>query len=83
MYTSIGGILKYFILKEVLDTVYGNEVTCSRSSVAKMLINGGQEQTWIVGNKIITVTTSGCGQRPMRNGLCDKCIQQCRKENSE
>ncbi|XP_045114580.1 tuberin-like isoform X4 [Portunus trituberculatus] len=53
-----------------------------RSSVAKMLIEGGQEQTWILGNKIITVTTSGCGQRPMRNGLCDKCIQLCRKENN-
>ncbi|XP_050694251.1 tuberin-like isoform X2 [Eriocheir sinensis] len=53
-----------------------------RSSVAKMLITGGQEQTWILGNKIITVTTSGCGQRPMRNGLCDKCIQLCRKENN-
>lgn len=59
------------------------KVLVCRSSVAKMLITGGQEQTWILGNKIITVTTSGCGQRPMRNGLCDKCIQLCRKENSE
>lgn len=59
------------------------KVLTLRSSVAKMLIEGGQEQTWILGNKIITVTTSGCGQRPMRNGLCDKCIQLCRKENGE
>lgn len=53
-----------------------------RSSTAKMLIGGGQEQTWIAGNKIITVTTSGCGQRPIKNGLCDKCLQLCQKDTT-
>ncbi|CAL4122282.1 unnamed protein product, partial [Meganyctiphanes norvegica] len=51
--------------------------TPKRSAVAEMLVSGGQSQTWIVGNKLITVTTSGCSQRPMKHGLCDKCLQLC------
>lgn len=53
----------------------------TRGPVAEMLVSGGQDQTWMVGNKIITITTSGCSQRPMRNGLCDKCSQLCTLEN--
>lgn len=48
-----------------------------RGTVCDMLLEDGQQQTWIWGNKIITITTSGCSQRPLRNGLCDKCFQQC------
>ncbi|XP_042230186.1 tuberin-like isoform X2 [Homarus americanus] len=53
-----------------------------RGAVAKMLVAGGLDQTWMVGNKIITITTSGCSQRPLRSGLCDKCIQFCSVDKS-
>lgn len=51
-----------------------------RGSVAEMLVSGGQSQTWLVGNKLITITTSGCSQRPLKYGLCDKCLQLCNLE---
>nr|XP_027215142.1 tuberin-like [Penaeus vannamei] len=51
-----------------------------RGTVAEMLVSGGQSQTWLIGNKLITITTSGCSQRPLRQGLCDKCLQLCNLE---
>ncbi|XP_069978306.1 tuberin isoform X7 [Penaeus vannamei] len=54
-----------------------------RGTVAEMLVSGGQSQTWLIGNKLITITTSGCSQRPLRQGLCDKCLQLCNLEKSD
>ncbi|KAK4309742.1 hypothetical protein Pmani_018669 [Petrolisthes manimaculis] len=54
-----------------------------RGKVCDMLLEDGQQQTWIWGDKIITITTSGCSQRPLRNGLCDKCFQQCIEKTDE
>lgn len=34
--------------------------------------------TWLLGNKLITVTTSGCSNKAMRNGLCDNCWVVCK-----
>ncbi|XP_076040511.1 TSC complex subunit tuberin isoform X2 [Oratosquilla oratoria] len=51
-----------------------------RSAVAEILVSGGHQQTWLVGNKLITITTSGCTQRPLRQGLCDKCLHLCNKD---
>ncbi|XP_049853714.1 tuberin isoform X1 [Schistocerca gregaria] len=48
-----------------------------RLPTADFLLSGGQSMTWLVGNKLITVTTSGCSQKALRNGLCDKCWQVC------
>lgn len=36
--------------------------------------------TWLVGNRVITVTTSGCSQIPLKHGLCDKCWNMCKVE---
>ncbi|CAG9773906.1 unnamed protein product [Ceutorhynchus assimilis] len=44
---------------------------------AEFLLNEGQSKTWLVGNKLVTVTTSGCSQKVMRQGLCDKCWIMC------
>ena len=45
-----------------------------RSPVAKFLLEGGQSQTWLLGNKIITITTSGGGgAKGTVGGLCEKC----------
>lgn len=56
--------------------------TCSavpkRQPTADFLLSGGQSMTWLLGNKLITVTTSGCSQKALKNGLCDKCWQICR-----
>ncbi|ENN77894.1 hypothetical protein YQE_05571, partial [Dendroctonus ponderosae] len=44
---------------------------------AEFLLNGGQSMTWLVGNKLVTVTTSGCSQKVLKQGLCDKCWLMC------
>ncbi|CAG7833459.1 unnamed protein product [Allacma fusca] len=44
-----------------------------------LLNSGGHSQTWLSDNKIITITTSGCTQKELRDGLCDKCWLLCRK----
>ncbi|XP_069184781.1 tuberin [Procambarus clarkii] len=51
-----------------------------RSAVSKMFVEEGQDQTWVLGSKIVTITTSGCSKRPLRNGLCAKCIEICNIE---
>lgn len=33
----------------------------------------------MLGTKLITITTSGCTQKPVRHGLCGKCYQSCRQ----
>ena len=50
--------------------------TCTiifRSPMAEFLLAGGQSQTWLLGNKLITITTSGGGTKIGNTGLCEKC----------
>ncbi|XP_075230715.1 TSC complex subunit tuberin isoform X2 [Lycorma delicatula] len=58
--------------------------TCSampkRLPTAEFFLSGGQSVTWLLGNKLVTVTTSGCSQKPLKHGLCDRCTQFCRIE---
>lgn len=51
-----------------------------RLPTAEFLLSGGQSMTWLVGNRLITVTTSGCSQIPLKSGLCDKCWNVCKVE---
>lgn len=46
----------------------------SRSDTAEFLFNGGQSMTWLVGHKLITITTSGCLQNSIKQGLCDRSV---------
>ena len=48
-----------------------------RSPVAKFLLEGGQTQSWLLGNSIISVTTSS-GARVGQSGLCEKCLSVAR-----
>ncbi|XP_030752123.1 tuberin isoform X2 [Sitophilus oryzae] len=48
---------------------------------AEFLLSGGQSVTWLVGNKLVTVTTSGCSQKTLKQGLCDKCWSMCNTRN--
>lgn len=43
-----------------------------RSSTVQFLLNGGSSTTWLVGHKLVTVTTSGCQQNNIKQGLCDR-----------
>lgn len=52
-----------------------------RLPAAEFLLNGGQSMSWLVGNKLVTVTTSGCSQKVLKNGLCDKCWVYCSAQN--
>lgn len=42
------------------------------------LLDRSKSESWIMGHKLITITTSGCGSRAVKNGLCDKCLNLCR-----
>ncbi|PZC72537.1 hypothetical protein B5X24_HaOG211061 [Helicoverpa armigera] len=49
------------------------------SDTAEFLFSGGQSMTWLVGHKLITITTSGCLQNSIKQGLCDRCAALCRQ----
>ncbi|XP_033124579.1 tuberin-like [Anneissia japonica] len=44
-----------------------------RLPVEEFLFSGGQTQSWLLGNKVITITTSGGSSRMFKNGVCEKC----------
>lgn len=50
-----------------------------RLPTAEFLLSGGQSMSWLLGNKLITVTTSGCAQKALKHGLCDKCWLVCQR----
>lgn len=54
-----------------------------RFPAADFLLSGGQSMTWLLGNKLITVTTSGCSMKALKSGLCDKCWLLCRADKGE
>ncbi|XP_021346638.1 tuberin-like isoform X4 [Mizuhopecten yessoensis] len=48
-----------------------------RSQEAEFLLKGGQTKTWMLGNKVVTITTSGGGNNKFGNTwLCDQCMAQ-------
>ncbi|XP_012271509.1 tuberin isoform X2 [Orussus abietinus] len=49
-----------------------------RLPAADFLLKEGQSMTWLLGNRLITVTTSGCSNKAMRSGLCDNCWSACK-----
>lgn len=55
--------------------------TCSalpkRSSTTDYLLTNGQTMSWLVGQNIITITTSSCSSTAVKNGLCDRCALVC------
>nr|AAD48498.1 gigas protein [Drosophila melanogaster] len=46
-----------------------------RLPAAEFLLKDGVSQTWLVGNNLVTITTSGCPSAPARSGLCERCAQ--------
>lgn len=45
---------------------------------AEFLFGGGQSMSWLLGNRVVTITTSGCAQKALKHGLCDKCYGTCK-----
>lgn len=41
-------------------------------------VQEGSSQTWLVGHKLVTVTTSPCSRVATQRGLCDRCSLLCR-----
>ena len=52
-----------------------------RSPVSNFLLKEGQSQSWLLGNKIITITTSG-GAKVNARGLCENCYSLARKASA-
>lgn len=48
-----------------------------RLPTSDFVLHNGQTMTWLLGTKLIRITTSGCTQKPTRSGLCDKCYSSC------
>ena len=48
-----------------------------RIPTAEFLLKNGQSCSWIIGTKIITITTSTCDQTSNRGTLCDRCYLVC------
>ncbi|XP_063917194.1 tuberin isoform X2 [Zophobas morio] len=53
-----------------------------RLPTAEFLLNGGITKSWMVGNKLITITTSGCTEKVLKHGVCDKCWSLCSSHNN-
>ncbi|KAM3956957.1 LOW QUALITY PROTEIN: TSC complex subunit tuberin [Aphomia sociella] len=50
-----------------------------RSDIAEFLFTGGHSMTWLVGHKLVTITTSGCQQNSIKQGPCDRCASLFRQ----
>lgn len=51
----------------------------------EFLLSGGRTKSWLVGHKIISITTSGGGKKIGLQGICEKCLmlyQQAKEDNA-
>ncbi|KAI1307708.1 Tuberin [Halotydeus destructor] len=49
-----------------------------KTPFAEFLLDRSQSCTWLVGHKLITITTTCCGARAFHKGLCDTCLRICK-----
>ena len=52
-------------------------------ATADFLLKNGQSASWIIGTKIVTVTTSTCDQVSNRGPLCDRCYLVCSRNKPD
>lgn len=77
--------------QELLHTEYvesfvdlmSRNVVCSCSTlpnqdpIGKFLLENGLSETWVFGNKLITITTSSCNSKAVKGGdLCENCFNK-------
>ncbi|RWS31019.1 hypothetical protein B4U80_07926 [Leptotrombidium deliense] len=49
-----------------------------KHSITDFILDRKQSCSWLVGQKAITITTSGCNQRVSGDGLCEECNRLCK-----
>lgn len=49
-----------------------------KSALSEFLLDRSRSETWLLGHKLITVTTSDCDSRSSAFGLCDNCEKLCK-----
>ncbi|XP_013793011.2 tuberin-like, partial [Limulus polyphemus] len=54
-----------------------------RSPVSQFLLENGQQSSWLLGTMLITITTSGCGTKTFKNGMCDRCYRLCKTDSDD
>lgn len=54
-----------------------------RMPTAEFLLKNGQKASWVIGTKIVSVTTSICDQTSNRGALCDRCYLVCSQNKAE
>ncbi|XP_075678387.1 TSC complex subunit tuberin isoform X3 [Dermatophagoides pteronyssinus] len=78
---------KFELVEVCMDMLASNAFTTSsplplKPSMIDKLLNKDKTQYWMIGHKIIQITTTGCTSRAMRNGLCNKCHLICHMNRS-
>ncbi|OTF76053.1 tuberin-like protein [Euroglyphus maynei] len=73
---------KIELVEVCMDMLASNAFTTSsplplKPTMIEKLLNKDKTQYWMIGHKIIQITTTGCTSRAMRNGLCNKCYTIC------
>lgn len=81
-YSSCSALPRRCIIN-TFSLIYCYLLSSFRSPTAEYLLSGGNSMTWFLGNKLITITTSGCTQKALKQGLCDKCWTMCRLDKSK
>ncbi|XP_060802820.1 tuberin [Amyelois transitella] len=67
---------------DLLTRYTSSRVSCKpqRLDIADFLFAGGQSMTWVVGHKVVTITTAGCLQNSPQAGPCERCAALCRDQ---
>lgn len=71
-------VTNYFFLLYSRYTYGTSSPVSKRLPLTELILAEGPCTTWIVGNKLISITTSACSQKPQReHGVCDRCYRIC------
>ncbi|KPM09122.1 tuberin-like protein [Sarcoptes scabiei] len=73
---------KMELVEVCMDMLASNAFTTSsplplKPSMIDKLLNKDKTRFWMIGHKIIQITTTGCTSRAIKNGLCNKCFMIC------
>lgn len=56
------------------NVVCGSSTLPNQDPISKFLLENGQSETWLLGNKLITITTSSCNSKAIKGrDLCESC----------
>jgi len=58
------------------NVVYSCSTLPNQDPIGKFLLENGLSETWVYGNKLITITTSSCSGRAVKGDLCESCFNK-------